>query len=93
MELMVFMRRDVRRRSVQPLGVREGTLDKSMPITGSQVFKDGKEAKTPFLVYFGGGHSTSDYIGKGVTDTGCSRFLIGQNTLDKWELMLAENGT
>ena len=22
----------------------------------------------------------SDYIGKGVIDTGCSRFLIGQNT-------------
>ena len=39
------------------------------------------------------GHNTSDYIGKGVTDTGCSRFLIGQNTLDKWEQMLAKNGT
>ena len=25
--------------------VREGTLDKSMPITGRQVFKDGKKAK------------------------------------------------
>ena len=30
----------------------------------------------------------SDYIGKGVIDTGCSRFLIGQNTLEKWEQML-----
>ena len=30
----------------------------------------------------------SDYIGKRVIDTGCSRFLIGQNTLEKWEQML-----
>ena len=30
----------------------------------------------------------SDYIGKGVIDTGCSRFLIGQNALEKWEQML-----
>ena len=49
---------------------------------------DDKEAKTSFLVYFGEDHSTSDYIGKGVNDTGCSRLLIGQNTLDKWEQML-----
>ena len=27
-------------------------------------------------------------LGKGVIDTGCKRFLIGQNTLDKWEQML-----
>ena len=30
-ELVVFMQRDVRRRSVQSFGVREETLDKSMP--------------------------------------------------------------
>ena len=30
----------------------------------------------------------SDYIGKGVIDAGCSRFLIGQNTFEKWEQML-----
>ena len=30
----------------------------------------------------------SDYIGKGLIDTGCSRFLIGQNILEKWEQML-----
>ena len=30
-ERMAFMQRDVRRRSVQSFGVREGTLDKSMP--------------------------------------------------------------
>ena len=30
----------------------------------------------------------SDNIGKGVINTGCSRFLIGQNTLEKWEQML-----
>ena len=50
---------------------------------------DGEEAKTSFFVYFGGDHSTSGYIGKGVIDTGCSRFLIGQATLEKWERMLA----
>ena len=27
---------------------------------------------------------------KGVIDTGCSRFLIGQNTLEKWERMLTK---
>ena len=30
----------------------------------------------------------SDYMGKGVIDSGCSRFLIGQNTFEKWEQML-----
>ena len=30
----------------------------------------------------------SDYIGKSVIDTRCSRFLTGQNTLEKWEQML-----
>ena len=49
----------------------------------------GEEAKTSFFVYFGGDHSTSGYIGKGLMDTGCSRFLIGQGTLEKWERMLA----
>ena len=89
MELMVFMQRDARRRSVQPFGGFErGHWIRACPSTGRQVFKDGKEAKTPFLVYFGVGHSTSDYIGKGVIDTGCSRLLIRQNTLDKWEQML-----
>ena len=52
------------------------------------MFREGKEAKTSFFVYFGRDHSMSDYIGKGVIDTGCSRFLIGQNTLEKWEQML-----
>ena len=33
-------------------------------------------------------HSTPGYIGKGVIDTRCSRFLIGQSTLEKWEQML-----
>ena len=41
-----------------------------------------------FFVYFGGDHCTPGYIGKGVIDTGCSRFLIGQNTFEKWEQML-----
>ena len=30
----------------------------------------------------------SDYIGKGLIDTGWSRLLFGQNTLEKWEQML-----
>ena len=41
-----------------------------------------------FFVYFGRDHSIADNIGKGVIDTGCSRFLIGQNTLEKWEQVL-----
>ena len=44
--------------------------------------------KTSFFVYLGGDHSTSGYIGKRVIDTGCSRFLIGHSTLEKWERML-----
>ena len=51
--------------------------------------RDGEEAKTSFFVYLDGDHSTSDNIGKGVIDTGCSRFLIGQATLQKWERMFA----
>ena len=54
-----------------------------------QVLRDGEEAKTSLSVYFEGDHSTSGYIGKGVNGTGCSRFLIGQGTLEKWERMLA----
>ena len=50
--------------------------------------RDGEEVKTSFFVYFGGDHRTPDYIGKGVIDTGCSRFLIGPSTLGKWEQML-----
>ena len=50
--------------------------------------RDGEEVKTSFFVCFGGDHSTPVYIGKGVIDTGCSRFLIGQSTLEKWERML-----
>ena len=66
----------------------KGHWTSACPITGKQVPRDGEEAKTSFFVYFGRDHSTSDYIGKGVIDTGCSRFLIGQNTLEKWEEML-----
>ena len=49
--------------------------------------RDGEEVKTSVFVYFGD-HCTPGYIGKGVIDTGCSRFLIGQNTLEKWEQLL-----
>ena len=47
--------------------------------------RDGEEVKTSFFVYFGGDHCTPGYFGKGVIDTGCSRFLIGQNTLEKMD--------
>ena len=49
---------------------------------------ESEEVKTSFSVYFGGDHSTPGYIGKRVIDTGCSRFLIGQSTLEKKERML-----
>ena len=52
------------------------------------MLRDSEEVKTSFFVYFRGDHCTLGSIGKGVTDTGCSRFLIGQNTLGKWEQML-----
>ena len=42
---------------------------------GKQLPRDGEEMKTSFFVYFGGDHSMPGYIGKGVLDTGCSRFL------------------
>ena len=69
-------------------GFERGHWTRACPITGRQVFRDDEEAKTSFFVYFGRDHSMSDYIGKSVTDTGCSRFLIGQNNLEKWEQML-----
>ena len=50
--------------------------------------RDGEEVLTSFFVYFGGDHSTPSYNGKGAIDTKCSRFLIGQSTLEKWERML-----
>ena len=43
------------------------------------MLRDSEEVKTSFFVYFGGDHCTPSCIGKGVIDTGCSRFLIGQN--------------
>ena len=64
-------------------GFERGHWTRACPITGKQVFRDGEEAKTSFFVYFGRDHSTSDYIGNRVIDTGCSRFLIGQNTIEK----------
>ena len=67
----------------------KGHWARERPNKGKQMPRDGEEAKTSFFVYFGGDHSTSGYIGKEVIDTGCSRFLIGQGTLEKWERMLA----
>ena len=57
---------------------------------GKQLTRDGEKAKPSFLFYFEGDHSTPCYIGQEVVDTGCSRFLIGQKTLEKWERMLTE---
>ena len=70
-------------------GLERGHWTRACPITRkTSVSRDGEEAKTSFFVYFGRDHSMSDYIGKEKIDTGCSRFLIGQNTLEKWEQML-----
>ena len=66
----------------------KGHWARECPNKRKQVPRDGEEVKTSFSVYFGGDHSTPGYIGKRVIDTGCSRFLIGQNTLEKWERML-----
>ena len=49
----------------------KGHWTRTCPITGKQVPRDGEDAKTSFFVYFGRDHRTSDYIGKGVIDTGC----------------------
>ena len=66
----------------------KGHWARECPNRGKQVPRDGEEAKTSFFVYLGRDHSTSGYIGNRVIDTGCSRFLIGQGTLEKWERML-----
>ena len=58
------------------------------PNKRKQVPRDDEEVITSLFVYFGRDHSTPGYIGKGVIDIGCSRFLIGQSTLEKWERML-----
>ena len=57
------------------------------PNKGKQML-NGEEVKTSFFVFFGGDHCIPGYIGKGVIDTECSRFLVGQNTPEKWEQML-----
>ena len=54
------------------------------------MLRDSEEVKTSFFVYFGRDHCTRSCIGKSVIDTGCSRFLIGQHTLEKWEQMLTQ---
>ena len=64
----------------------KGHWARECPIRGREVPRDGEEVITSFFVYFGGDHSTPGYIGKGVVDTGCSRLLIGQSTLEKWGL-------
>ena len=68
----------------------KGHWARECPNKGKQVPRDGEEAKTTFFVHFGGDHSTPSYIGQGVIDTGCSRLLIGQTTLEKWERMLTK---
>ena len=60
----------------------KGHWARECPNKGKQMLRDSEEVKTSFFVYFGGDHCTPGYIGKGVVDTGCSRFLIGQNTLE-----------
>ena len=65
----------------------KGHWARECPNKGKQVPGDGEEVKTSIFVYFGGDHSTPVHIGKGVIDTGCSRFWVGQSTLEKWERM------
>ena len=65
----------------------KGHWARECPNKGKQVPGDGEEVKTSIFVYFGGDHSTPGYIGKGLIDTGCSRFWVGQSTLEKWERM------
>ena len=52
----------------------KGHWARECPNKGKPVHRDGEKVMT-FFVYFGGDHSTPGYIGKGVIDTGCSRFL------------------
>ena len=66
----------------------KGHWARECPNKKKQVPRDGEVVHTSIFVYFGGDHSTPGYTGKGVIDTGCSRFLIGQSTLEKWERML-----
>ena len=68
----------------------KGHWARECPNKGKQMLRDSEEVKTSFFVFFGGDHCTPSYIGKGVIDTGCSRFLIGQHTLEKWEQMLTQ---
>ena len=60
----------------------KGHWARECPNKRKQVPRDDEEEETSFFVYCGGDHNTPCY-GKGVFDTRCSRFLIGQNTLDK----------
>ena len=57
----------------------KGHWARECPNKGKQVPRDGEEVKTSFFVHFGGDHCAPGYIGRGVIDTGCSRFLFGQN--------------
>ena len=75
-----------------PSGFEKGHWTSARLIAGKQVPRNGEEAKTSFSVYFGRDHSTSDYIGKGVIDTGCSRLLIVQNTRTNGNRCLHQHG-
>ena len=67
----------------------KGHWARECPNKGKQMLKDSEEVKTSFFVCFGGDHCTPGFIGKGVIDTRCSRFLVGRNTLEQLEQMLA----
>ena len=61
----------------------KGLWARECPNKGNQMLRDSEEVKTSFFVYFGGDHCTPSYIEKGVIDTGCSRFLIGQQAYSR----------
>ena len=64
----------------------KGHWARECPNKGKQVPRDGEEAKTSFSVFLGG------RIGKGVIDTGCSRFFIGQSFRKKGNGCSQEDG-
>ena len=64
----------------------KGHRGRECPNKGKHMLRDSEEVKTSFFDYFGGDTAHQ----AGVIDTGCSRFLIGQHTLEECEQMLTQ---
>ena len=65
----------------------KGHWARECPNKGEQMLRDSEAVKASLSISEEITCTPSN-IGKGVIDTGCSRFLIGQHTLVKWEQML-----